>query len=216
MPKKGVWPYSQVPLRPMYTSLVMPRSLEVSGRAALGWGRLGADNGVPDKQLPAWGRGSPPSKSLLSLPCICWLNPDIRPGCSRRRQFLSEGGRLAMRWDHFKAATWPSAGRQRVNCHVESLISWDKTSLTASLPGWCRRQGFAGAMSSLPAVCPRHWQWSAHHCGWAMSDWQQCFPSTWFSDFLKMERKTPREWKGEVRGLNYTLTCSIPPQKSGK
>lgn len=110
-------------------------SLEVSGRAAPGWGRLGTDNGVPDKQFPAWGRGSLPSKSLLSLPCICWVNPDIRPGCLRRGQFLSEGGRLATRWDHFEAATWLSAGRQHVNCCVESLISCDKTSLTASLPG---------------------------------------------------------------------------------
>lgn len=213
MPKKGVWPYSQVPLRPMYTSLVMPRSLEVSGRAALGWGRLGADNGVPDKQLPAWGRGSPPSKSLLSLPCICWLNPDIRPGCSRRRQFLSEGGRLAMRWDHFKAATWPSAGRQRVNCHVESLISWDKTSLTASLPGWCRRQGFAGAMSSLPAVCPRHWQWSAHHCGWANVWLGTVFPLHLVLWLSKNGKKNPTGMKRGSAGFKlYVDVLNTSPK----
>lgn len=61
----------------------------------------------------AWGRGSPPSKSLLSPPRICWVNPDIRPRRSRRGQFLSEGWRLGVQRDRaYFTARLVAAGRK--------------------------------------------------------------------------------------------------------
>lgn len=94
----------------------------------------------------------------------------------------------------------------------ESLISWEKTLIAASSAPGCRWHGFHQHASGTSAICFQFWM-SKCLTGEVLGN--AFFPLHLLIWLSKNGKKTSREIREEVWGLNNLLTDSIPLQKLG-
>lgn len=160
-------------------------------------------------------------KSLLPPPGICWVNPDISQPLLLPSPAVPVWRRAAgdpVRPYIFQKE--PFGCQQEDSTLIvtqESLISWEKTLIAASSAPGCRWHGFhqhhhPQHASGTSAICFQFWM-SKCLTGEVLGN--AFFPLHLLIWLSKNGKKTSREIREEVWGLNNSLMDSIPLQKLG-
>lgn len=179
------------------------------------------DNGVPENQLPlvtaftaGWQSPCFPHQHLLGEP---WHQPAsllLSPAVPVWRR---EAGDPLRPYIFQKEPFGCQQEDSTLIVTQESLISWEKTLIAASSPRGCRWHGFhhhhhPQHASGTLAICFQFWM-SKCLTGEVLGN--AFFPLHLLLWLSKNGKKTSREIREEVWGLNNVLTDSIPLQKLG-